>query len=103
MAMVILIPTQETEYAVWVHQHPQGFVINLAKAGGGVMTWHRAGCGHIRPDGKTRFVEGQTEKGCSLDLGVLLRWAMTRGETLNFCPECRGKWLSEQPSTDVFV
>jgi len=87
----IFLPHREAEYAAWVNQHPQGFVVNAPKAGWGVMTWHRANCDHIRPDGSTRFVEGQTEKVCSLDPGALVLWAMARGETLNFCLSCSSK------------
>ncbi len=99
MAMVILSPTQETEYAAWVQQHPQGFVINASKNGAGAMFWHRADCGTIQPYKDTRLVEGDNLKVCSLDPGALVLWALSRGGMMNFCQECRGKWLRESATT----
>lgn len=90
----IELPETEEAYRVWIERHPSGFVINAWRDPGSKpdeffsMTWHRADCGHIRPDGSLRFVSGDTMKACSLNAGALAVWAKSRSEALACCKDC---------------
>jgi hypothetical protein len=92
----IELPVRDADYERWVREHQHGHVINAHKTGAFPTYWHRADCGHIRPDGETRFVEGDFIKACSLNPGALAVWAKARPEALNYCMSCRDTWLREQ-------
>lgn len=93
-------PETEGEYTAWVTQHKHdGYVINAHKTGAAPMYWHRADCGHIRPDGSTPFIERDYFKACALDPGALAVWAKQRPEPLNYCKDCAWKWDKEHGVT----
>ena len=95
---LVQVPARDADYAAWVRQHPDGYVIHLRKAGAGDACWHRADCGHIQPDGTLRFVESNAIKACSLNPGALAAWAVSTypSKRLHYCEPCRDKWLKEQ-------
>jgi hypothetical protein len=86
----VTLPSKEADYDKWMRQHPRGYVINAPKtpSPAALMVWHRAHCHHIRPDGTTRFVEGPFMKACAMDPGELAKWAKSRTDALNRCPDC---------------
>ena|SRR5579859_4313060 len=98
-ADLVFLPEHDVEYQEWVRQYPHGFVINAHKNAAYPMYWHRADCGHIQPNGILRFVEGEFIKACSLNPGELAAWAKPRSEGLNYCKDCRSRWLNEAKGT----
>ena len=85
----VYLPDSNAEYTDWFQAHPTGYIINAHKTGSMPMVWHRAGGGHIRPDGVTPFIGGEYVKACALDPGELAVWAKSRRELLNMCKDCR--------------
>src|SRR5260221_13620746 len=88
-----MCPELEADYEAWVRRHPQGFVINVKSD---VLVWHRADCGHIRPDGTLHFITDAAIKACSLNPATLAPWAKQQRADLEYCKDCRTKWLGEQ-------
>lgn len=43
-------PQQDVVFLQWTEQNPTGFVINAHKTSAVPMYWHRADCGHLKPD-----------------------------------------------------
>lgn len=87
----VFLPESDDAYAAWVHAHPRGYVVN--KTGADSMMWHRADCGHIKPDGVLQFVPF---KACAADPGELAMWAKSQPEALTYCSDCRIKAAKEQ-------
>jgi hypothetical protein len=98
VASRVYVPESEKGYTAWMKQNPRGYVVNAPKAAitAKPMMWHRADCGHIQPDGKSRFVEDNDLKACSLDPGALAVWAFSYGRALDYCDTCRTKWENDQ-------
>jgi hypothetical protein len=92
----VILPATDVDYDAWVRKYPQGFVVNIPGIKSDAMVWHRADCGHIRPDGRTRFVEGDQNKACCPHPGILATWAVAQGRNLAYCNDCVTKWLQEQ-------
>jgi hypothetical protein len=98
----VFLPDTEEAYAAWVKEHHNGYIMNLSsgEAVKPLMVWHQANCGHIQPDGKLLFVEGQHLKACCDNPGVLavwaVNWAMSRKHSQSvsswYCVDCRIEW-----------
>jgi hypothetical protein len=85
----VFLPESLAAYAQWFQTHPNGYIINAHKTGALPMVWHRVGCGHIEPDGVTKFIGGDYLKACTDDPGELALWAKARKESLHYCTDCR--------------
>ncbi len=92
----VFLPDSNAAYAEWFHAHPPGYVINAHKTGAYPMVWHRVGCGHIKPDGVTKFVGADFIKACAIDPGELAVWAKPRKETRSRSGEGRRERLGSE-------
>jgi hypothetical protein len=95
---LVVIPETEDEYAAWVAQHPEGFVVNVPRdRGDRQMYWHQANCSFILPSAEWRSVGPDSFKVCSVHPGALAVWAKSQSLELRYCDDCQRPWIRKHP------
>lgn len=89
--------TIDEQYLAWMHQHPEGFVLNTTRHNSGYAMLHRSGCHHIAVHNSNyaddAFTGHQYIKVCADYASTLHTWARANRQSATFriCSSCKPK------------
>jgi hypothetical protein len=86
---MLIFDNDELGYLRWVHDNPNGYVINVIKVGHVPYMLHKATCKDISTDQRTNYTTTTYMKICSLDRQASINYGRKNSINFNLCKRCR--------------